>query len=178
VKTSELKPNTGLMPGSVLAAEVSMRSRRADHGTKIHAQLLRDAFEPRRDIHAVPQYVVAVDPHVTQVDADAEQMAHPTRSRPRKLVISCRRLDPAECLLFRCLPVRCGHSQIRVDFAFICTVPLRAQTRSVDARPTSSIFAELTPGATGRPSRKPARDLSRIDRVEMPKNSERRFDLR
>src|SRR5207247_10862261 len=36
---------------------------------------LRDAFEPRRDIHAVPQDVVAIDQHVTQIDADAKQHA-------------------------------------------------------------------------------------------------------
>jgi hypothetical protein len=36
---------------------------------------LRDAFQPRCDIHAVPQDVVAIDQHITQVDADAKQHA-------------------------------------------------------------------------------------------------------
>jgi len=32
---------------------------------------LGDAFEPRRDVDAVPQYVVALDQHIAEMDADA-----------------------------------------------------------------------------------------------------------
>src|SRR5258705_11073361 len=43
---------------------------------------LRDAFQPRRDIHAVAQDVVAIDQHVTQIDADAKQHAYLLRHIP------------------------------------------------------------------------------------------------
>src|ERR1700719_4712310 len=48
---------------------IERRARDAD------AARLRDAFEARSDVDAVAKNVVALDKHVTEIDADAEQHA-------------------------------------------------------------------------------------------------------